>query len=72
MMAKLLHEKGVELALKKIGNYMTSIDMAGLSLTLIRLADDEWLDALNAPVTTPLGKNSRRKCRMDAEQALNG
>ncbi|OOS18852.1 dihydroxyacetone kinase subunit DhaK [Streptococcus mitis] len=51
--AKLLHEKGVQLAFKKIGNYMTSIDMAGLSLTLIRLADDEWLDALNAPVTTP-------------------
>ncbi len=51
--AKLLHEKGVELVFKKIGNYMTSIDMAGLSLTLIRLADDEWLDALNAPVTTP-------------------
>lgn len=51
--AKLLHGKGVELAFKKIGNYMTSIDMAGLSLTLIRLADDEWLDALNAPVTTP-------------------
>ena len=51
--AKLLHEKGVELAFKKIGNYMTSIDMAGLSLTLIRLADDEWLDALNAAVTTP-------------------
>ena len=51
--AKLLHEKGVELAFKKIGNYMTSIDMAGLSLTLIRLADDEWLDALNAPVITP-------------------
>ena len=51
--AKLLHEKGVQLTFKKIGNYMTSIDMAGLSLTLIRLADDEWLDALNAPVTTP-------------------
>ena len=51
--AKLLHEKGVQLAFKKIGNYMTSIDMAGLSLTLIRLADDEWLDALNTPVTTP-------------------
>ena len=51
--AKLLHEKGGQLSVKKIGNYMTSIDMAGLSLTLIRLADDEWLDALNAPVTTP-------------------
>lgn len=51
--AKLLHKKSVELAFKKIGNYMTSIDMAGLSLTLIRLADDEWLDTLNAPVTTP-------------------
>lgn len=31
---------------------MTSIDMAGLSLTLIRLKDKEWKNALNAPVTT--------------------
>ncbi len=31
---------------------MTSIDMAGISLTLIRLEEEEWLDALNSPVTT--------------------
>lgn len=31
---------------------MTSIDMAGISLTLIKLEDDEWLNALEAPVNT--------------------
>ncbi len=29
---------------------MTSIDMAGLSLTLIKLEDPSWIDALQAPV----------------------
>ena len=43
--AKLPMKKVLSWHLRKIGNYMTSIDMAGLSLTLIRLADDEWLDA---------------------------
>jgi dihydroxyacetone kinase-like protein len=36
----------------KVGNYMTSIDMAGLSLTFLELADDQWLDYLNYPVET--------------------
>lgn len=50
--ASLLKEAGVEVLYKKLGNYMTSIDMAGLSLTLLKLTDEEWLDALNSPVTT--------------------
>lgn len=48
--AQLLADKGVEVPYKKIGNYMTSIDMAGLSLTLIKLEEASWLEALEAPV----------------------
>ncbi|HFH7862038.1 TPA: dihydroxyacetone kinase subunit DhaK [Streptococcus agalactiae] len=50
--AKLLEDKGIEMNYKKLGNYMTSIDMAGLSLTLIKLENQEWLEALNSDVTT--------------------
>lgn len=49
---KLLANKGVEIMYKKIGDYMTSIDMAGLSLTLIKLEKEEWLTGLKSPVTT--------------------
>lgn len=51
--ARLLNDKGVEVVFKKIGDYMTSIDMSGLSLTLIRIKDEEWLEGLNSSVTTP-------------------
>lgn len=50
--AHLLAEKGLEVTYKKLGDYMTSIDMAGLSLTLIKLEDPAWLEALNSPVVT--------------------
>lgn len=50
--AKLLEDKGIEVNYKKLGNYMTSIDMASLSLTLIKLENQEWLEALNSDVTT--------------------
>ncbi|WP_017767223.1 dihydroxyacetone kinase subunit DhaK [Streptococcus agalactiae] len=50
--AKLLEDKDIEVNYKKLGNYMTSIDMAGLSLTLIKLENQEWLEALNSDVTT--------------------
>lgn len=36
----------------KVGNYMTSLDMAGVSLTLFKLADDAWLKGLQYPVDT--------------------
>ncbi|HGK7805583.1 TPA: dihydroxyacetone kinase subunit DhaK [Streptococcus pyogenes] len=51
--AKLLAEKDVTVSFKKIGDYMTSIDMAGLSLTLIKLDKDEWTEALQSNVITP-------------------
>ena len=50
--ANLLAEAGVEVVYKKLGNYMTSIDMAGISLTFIELDQPDWLTALNSPVTT--------------------
>lgn len=50
--AALLEEKGLPVVYKKLGNLMTSIDMAGISLTLIRLDEPEWLAALETPVTT--------------------
>ena len=48
----LLAAKNITPAFTKVGNYMTSIDMAGLSLTILELADDKWLDYLNYPVET--------------------
>ncbi|MCB2833110.1 dihydroxyacetone kinase subunit DhaK [Streptococcus dysgalactiae] len=51
--AKLLAEKDVTVSFKKIGDYMTSIDMAGLSLSLIKLDKDEWTKALQSDVITP-------------------
>lgn len=50
--ASILGEVGLEVAYKKLGNYMTSIDMAGLSLTLMKIDDDAWLEALESPVKT--------------------
>ena len=50
--ASILGEVGLEVAYKKLGNYMTSIDMAGLSLTLMKIENDSWLEALESPVKT--------------------
>lgn len=50
--ASLLGDAGLDVAYKKLGNYMTSIDMAGLSLTLMKIEDEAWLEALESPVKT--------------------
>ena len=50
--AGLLRDAGLEVAYRKLGNYMTSIDMAGLSLTLMKIEDEAWLEALESPVKT--------------------
>ena len=50
--ASLLRDAGLEVIYRKLGNYMTSIDMAGLSLTLMKIEDDAWLEALESPVKT--------------------
>lgn len=50
--AKLLEERGISVVFRKLGNYMTSLDMAGLSLTLMRITDAQDLVALMSPVDT--------------------
>ncbi|WP_203136944.1 dihydroxyacetone kinase subunit DhaK [Microbacterium sp. JZ31] len=49
--AALLDERGVTVARSLVGDYITSLDMAGASLTLLR-ADDELLGLWDAPVET--------------------
>ena len=49
---RLLDEAGASVARTLVGNYVTSLDMAGLALTVCR-ADDELLRLWDAPVRTP-------------------
>ncbi|SDN29706.1 dihydroxyacetone kinase subunit DhaK [Actinacidiphila guanduensis] len=48
-----LAERGIEVRRSYVGEYCTSLDMAGASLTLVRL-DDEIADLLAAPAQTPI------------------
>ena len=50
--AALLEKAGVQVARNLVGNYITSLDMAGCSVTLLK-ADDELLRLWDAPVNTP-------------------
>ena len=47
----LLKDKGVEVAKTLVGNYMTSLDMGGFSITLLKL-DKEMEELLNAEEDT--------------------
>jgi len=49
--AKLLEKAGVTIARNLVGNYITSLDMAGCSVTVLK-ADDELLGLWDAPVNT--------------------
>jgi dihydroxyacetone kinase-like protein len=49
--AKLLEKSGVKIARNLVGNYITSLDMAGCSVTVLK-ADDELLRLWDAPVNT--------------------
>jgi dihydroxyacetone kinase-like protein len=44
--------KGIKIVRQLIGNYITSLEMAGCSLTLLK-TDDELLKLWDAPVHTP-------------------
>ena len=48
----LLKSRGITVARRLIGNYLTSLEMAGCSVTLLR-ADDELLSLWDDPVLTP-------------------
>jgi dihydroxyacetone kinase len=47
-----LDDLGVTVARSLVGPYVTSLDMAGCSVTLVRV-DDELVDLWDAPVRTP-------------------
>jgi dihydroxyacetone kinase-like protein len=51
-LAKILAGRGITIARSLIGNYITSLEMAGCSITLLRL-DDELTKYWDAPVHTP-------------------
>ncbi len=51
-LAKILKGRDVTIARSLIGSYITSLDMAGCSITLLRL-DDELTRYWDAPVRTP-------------------
>jgi dihydroxyacetone kinase-like protein len=48
---KILGGRGVPIARSLVGSYITSLDMAGVSITLLRV-DDELLSLWDAPVNT--------------------
>jgi dihydroxyacetone kinase-like protein len=47
-----LQERGITITRRLIGNYITSLEMAGCSITLLRL-DEELTRLWDAPVDTP-------------------
>ncbi|MGW2790054.1 dihydroxyacetone kinase subunit DhaK [Streptomyces sp. NPDC001251] len=49
---RILGERGIVIARSLVGNYVTSLDMAGCTLTLCR-ADEQMLRMWDAPVHTP-------------------
>lgn len=50
--ANLCKKHNLNVSFWKIGDYMTSLEMQGLSLTVLSIKDPVWLDALEAPVET--------------------
>ena len=51
-LSEALASKGIKVYRTMVGNYMTSLDMAGFSITLLKL-DDELKTYLDAPCSTP-------------------
>lgn len=49
---QILSERGITIARSLVGDYITSLEMAGTSITLLRL-DDQLIDLWDAPVHTP-------------------
>ena len=49
--AQVLAERGITIARSLVGNYITSLEMQGMSLTLLKL-DDEMIQLWDAPVQT--------------------
>ena len=50
---KILDEKGVKVYRTFVGEYATSMEMAGASISICRVADDEMKEQIDMPVKTP-------------------
>ncbi|MBM7689858.1 dihydroxyacetone kinase subunit DhaK [Enterococcus ureilyticus] len=48
---RLLDNERIKISFSKVGNYMTSLEMAGISITLLKIEAD-WVEALNEEVDT--------------------
>ena len=51
-LAEICQGQGIAIARNLVGNYITSLEMAGCSITLLK-ADDDLLKLWDAPVKTP-------------------
>ena len=51
-LASVLRDRNIAMARRLVGNYITSLDMAGCSITLLRV-QDEFLELWDEPVLTP-------------------
>jgi len=51
-LAQVIRSRGIAIARRLVGNYITSLEMAGCSITLLK-ADDEMLTLWDDPVLTP-------------------
>lgn len=51
-LAKILGGKNIKIARNLVGSYITSLEMAGCSITLVKM-DDELISLWDAPVKTP-------------------
>jgi dihydroxyacetone kinase-like protein len=49
---QVLADRGISVARRLVGNYITSLEMQGMSVTLLRL-DDDMVELWDAPVHTP-------------------
>lgn len=49
----LLDEKGIKVYRTFVGEYATSMEMAGASISICRMADDEMKEQIDMPVKTP-------------------
>lgn len=52
-LAQILEAERVSIKRSYVGEYVTSLEMAGASITLLRL-DDELLDLVDAPAYCPM------------------
>src|SRR5664279_4821661 len=60
--ASILAKSGVTVARSLVGPYMTSLEMAGCSVTLLKV-DDDLLRLWDAPVRTPGLRRGGGRCR---------